>query len=212
MFGHILTKDKRDKNFPISSILPSEDTPLVYKKWKIGEINNQGNSSQCVAYASDLILRSAPKIQQSPGTELLYKESCIIDGLDHSKVSGTTLRAMMKVLQNRNLIRAYYWAKDIEDIAKYLCTVGPLIFGTKWFEGMSKPDDFGFSNITGVEVGNHAYLCYGVDVEKGHLLFANSYGLFWGQNGCFKMRFEEVSWLLKQDGLCVAPQEIDVKF
>ena len=209
MFGHILKKDKRDKNFPISSILPSEDTPLVYKTWKIGEIENQGNSPQCVGYSADLVLRSAPKIQNSPGPDKLYKESCLIDGLDHSKVSGTTLRAMMKVLQSRNLIRGYYWAEDIEDIAKYLCSTGPVIFGTKWFYGMNNPDEFGFLKVWGEELGNHAYVCYGADVEKGHLIFANSYGQFWGQAGCFKMRFEEVSWLLKNDGLCVAPEEID---
>lgn len=209
MFGHILTVDKRDEGYPISSILPSEDTPLIYKKWSIGDVLDQGNTSQCVAYSSDLLLRSAPKKQKSPGPEFIYKECKKIDGIDGA---GTSLRCAMKVLQSKNLIRGYYWAKDIEDIAKYICKVGPVIFGVKWFEKMSDPDEFGFARVGGLEIGHHAFLCYGVDVVNGYLLCANSYGLLWGMNGCFKLRFEEVSWLLNNDGLCVAPQEIDVDF
>lgn len=209
MFGLINKKDFRDEGYKISSILPSEDTPLVYKKWKIGEILDQGRTSKCVAFATDLLLRSAPKIQKSIGYNKIFEESRKVDGLDDNETNGTTIRGAMKVLQSYGYISNYYWAQDLEEIVKYIVTIGPVLAGTNWYSGMSNLDDFNFAKIKGTVEDNHCFLIYGVNVVEGYFMCANSWGLMFGADGCFKLRFEDMNYLLSKGGTVCAPQEID---
>ena len=209
MFGLINKRDERDSDYKISSILPSKDTPLVFKKWKIGEIIDQGKTSACVACAADLLLRSAPKIQKSIGWKKIFEESKLVDNLDDNKSDGTTIRGAMKVLQSHGYLSNYYWAQDLEDVVKYLVEIGPVLAGTKWYSGMTEIDKFGFVSTRGIVEDNHCYLIYGVNVPEGYFLAANSWGLFYGIGGCFKIRFEDFNYLLKNGGSVCAPKEVD---
>jgi hypothetical protein len=75
--------------------------------------------------------------------------------------SGTSVRALFKVLKRIGYVREYRWAYDVETLVQQVLAVGPVVMGTSWFYDMMDPDRWGYIQPTGSSMGGHAWLIIG---------------------------------------------------
>lgn len=90
---------------------------------------------------------------------------------------GSSLSGLAKYLQAQGVIDgAYAWFETPAEITNYLLSgLGPVMFASRWYSSMFKPDAQGFVHATGSIEGGHAYFIFGVDEGKNwHCL--NSWG------------------------------------
>ena len=106
------------------------------------------------------------------------------------------------------MIKNYWWASNVDEVTSALLTLGPVVVGTFWYESMNKFDDKGrISDISGKQIGGHAYLLNGVDTEKGYFRIKNSWGPNWGNNGYGFIKISDFGKLLKNRGsACIATE------
>ncbi len=183
--GRLQTSDYRDRYYPV----PRKSVPsgLRMKFYPTGPILDQGMYPRCVEYAGIQFLRTGPvhnKIEQNPGE--IYHECQLVDEWDGEDYDGTSVRALMKVLQSRGYISEYQWAWDIGTVINHVLTTGPMVVGTDWLSDMFDVRD-GFIRATGYAVGGHAYLIKGINLDHpcpdgslGAFRLVNSWGHAWG--------------------------------
>lgn len=179
---------------------------------------DQGNTSQCVAYSGEQFLMSGPVINKMYKTPAqLYKECQQVDEWPGENYDGTSVRALMKVLQGKKYLTEYKWAFDLPTVVNHLLKVGPVVFGTNWYESMFEADAKGFIRIRqgSYIVGGHAYMVKGVNVTRkcpdgstGALRIINSWGRGWASNGCAWLSFVDAKRLIGETGEAAASTEI----
>ncbi len=214
--GRVYIEDKRDLKFlmkppPLQAILP------VRKYWTIGPILDQGQTSQCVAYSAEQLLRSGPvkNLYYKTPAEL-YAECQLTDEWPGEDYNGTSVRSAMQILRAAGYFSAYNWAFDAETVVRYVLSTGPVILGTNWYFDMFNPDSTGFVTPTGSLAGGHAYMVHGVSRAKvcpdgttGAVLCTNSWSRYWGLDGKFWMSFLTLARLLAEQGEAVTATEIN---
>jgi len=179
--GHRIKADARDKKFPLGALLGGK-TNLVAKFWEPGAVMDQGQTSSCVGHACSLLVSSAPRMQTKPDPFTIYKKARQIDEFADDQ-PGTSVRAGMQTLKNLGLVKSFHWAGSIDDIKQYLCNVGPIVFGTPWYDSMMFPKRNGKLVINGSHGSmGHAYLGIGWDEDFG-IMIQNSYGEIWSSIG-----------------------------
>ena len=125
----------------------------------------------------------------------IYYAAKVIDG-DPGSEEGTYVRSGMKVLQNMKRLAAYARPSNLDDLANWILTKGPVTVGTNWYESMftlgpdhrAQIDESVISPETGKPVaGGHCYLVLGYDPGRASREFEclNSWGSRWGDNGHF---------------------------
>lgn len=208
----IVNLDPKSLDYPAKGVLFAASAPLVSKTWRRPPAYDQGGTSQCVAYSAVGLVRTQPLTALVPlrvrATALpapLYQWCQENDEWPGSEPSyfGTSCLAGIKGLQNLGIIPAYRWGFGTEDTLQMLGHHGPVIIGIRWYQGMFSPDLDGFIEPTGPLVGGHAVELHGVNVKEEYVIGTNSYGRFWGVSGRFKIRFDTLRTLLKQEGECV---------
>lgn len=226
--------DPRNEMFPFASALSEEEqteplTSGMSKTWPLEARLDQGRQGACVGFAWTHELaaeptgwRYAPKFPDGDLTEpaagelfakLVYWDAQRRDiwpGGEYPRASprmlGTSLLAGAKVLQMAGYIRQYRWAFTVEDIARAIAYSGPVVFGTRWFEGMDRPDpDTGAITVDGSPVGGHALAVTGVDVAAEQFYLVNSWGVEWGEHGACRLGFEDMEKLLAMRGEACVP-------
>lgn len=90
--------------------------------------------------------------------------------------NGTSVRAAAKILKELGVIKEYRWANNVTEVANTLLNLGPMVVGTKWYEGMNKPNADGYILATGANQGGHAYVLNGVNTVKKVFRIKNSWG------------------------------------
>lgn len=214
-FGRIESPhDPRDASFPLSAVLPSAPPELKEKYWWAdGWWGDQGSSTQCVAYSWLHLIEDGPVVQDGltgrskPLIEpiKLYKESQIRDPWAGENYPGTSIRSAAKVLKDLGIIKEYRWAQSVSDVVTALLTVGPVAVGTKWYADMNVPQPNGMMRVSGVEMGGHAYVLNGVNLESGTIRMKNSWGKAWGKDGFAFISIRDFQKLLSQGGeACIA--------
>jgi hypothetical protein len=96
---------------------------------------------------------------------------------------GATILATMKAAKKDGLITGYRWAFGVDDVVDTLCSVGPVILGIRWHQGMYRTNPLGLVRVTGPVVGGHCLACVGYDehpVWGPCVLWLNSWGREYG--------------------------------
>lgn len=207
--GLLFSYDERDQDFLMSSPSPGIDD-TVKQSWKVGPILNQGTTSQCVGYAWGQFLQSEPWSESIEGVynpANLYHRTQLADEWpgEEPQYYGTSVRAAAKLLKQEGKIKQYVWGFSVEQVAKFIQETGPVVAGTKWYNGMTQLDPSGFARPISAYEGGHAWLIYGVDAQWETFLAVNSWGNLYGRNGRFFVRFSDLDKLIKEGGqLCSA--------
>jgi C1A family cysteine protease len=196
--GRLHAPDERDKRFLVPRLVTS--TGKRRKLWYAPPVMDQGNTSQCVAYSSTAWLAAGPTTNRMFLSKEEFYELCQKnDEWPGEDYDGTSVRAAMKVMKQLGFIDRYEWAFDVDTVANFVLNVGPMVMGTDWYVGMCDTDRKGYVEISGDNVGGHAWLVYGYDADKinpdgskGAFRCQNSWGKNWGHSGG---RF----WITKRD-------------
>jgi hypothetical protein len=208
--GRLPALDPRDRGFLLQHTKEHALAAKLNRYWRAGEITDQGSTPQCVAYAGEGFLSAGPVVNHPWKTPAdLYLLAQQNDEFPGENYDGTSVRGLFKALQALGYIKSYLWAPDYETAAHHLMAVGPVVFGTNWYDSMFDPDKKGYLTIkpTAQLAGGHAYRIVGVndayknpDGSVGRLRMVNSWGKSWGQNGRAWMSSETVNRLLSEYG------------
>lgn len=188
--------------------------PTKFPGWAPGPILNQGSLSACVAFATVGRHNASPYRARLDYDFALkcYEAGNRIEGnppgTDKGLFATTSIpmaRQMGLISKAHRLMLMRWWhlydGEIISAIADWLqrrpkgkVRTGPLFTAGLWAEGMLNPDNRGFVKFSGKIVGAHAYVLTGVvftSKEDGYIEYANSWGKDWGDEGKFRMRFDE---------------------
>lgn len=211
--GRIEKYDPRDANYPLSAWLPEETFIDEKYWWNGGWWGNQGRTSECVIYSWSHWIEDGPVVQdelrqnEKPlfNVNIFYHKCQLNDNISGTNYNGTTVRAAAKILQKLGVIKEYRWTTSVEEMAKCLLTIGPMVVGTRWYFDMFKPDHKGVIKPTGAPAGGHAYLINGVDYKNKLFRIKNSWGREWGKDGQAFISFNDFQKLLNKGGeACMA--------
>ena len=214
-FGRKHVPDKRDTQFPMHRAVPRR-TKRSSRHWDDKHWwGNQGKTPQCVGYAWAHWLEDAPVVHKRVNPPLLlpkliYRGAQRVDKWGGTNYKGTNIRAGAKVLQMLGLIDEYHWARTLDDVIAAVLDVGPVVVGTDWYVGMTKPKN-GRVRLTGKKQGEHAYLLNGVNLRTKRFRIKNSLGRGWGMNGRAYISFDDFERLLsKRNGEACLATELPV--
>lgn len=217
-FGRLPAIDHRDRRFALPS--KAQYTPTrANRYWYTGPVLNQGDTSQCVAYAGEGLLMAGPVTNKPYQTPFeLYRACQQVDEWPGDDYDGTSVRALMKVFKDVGLISEYNWAADIQSMIEHVLEVGPMVMGTDWYSGMLSVDIRGFVHAEGSLEGGHAYLLPGINLRKrcpdgslGAFRIQNSWDTDWGQKGRAWLSFTDADKLLRAWGEAATPKELKFK-
>ena len=89
-----------------------------------------------------------------------------------------------------NRFSGYYQINSERDAKLNLMQHGPLLIGTRWYNDYAPdPETFIMKHTTNAASGNHALMIYGWN--KDGWLIQNSWGAYWGNQGCAIMPYED---------------------
>lgn len=199
-FGRAFIADSRDYKYRRTKRKGGRKSRI----WDTGIwIGDQGVDPFCVGYAYSHWLHSYP-IRQFLNPDGIYRIAQFLDEWEGENYEGTSVRAGAKVLSQLGFISRYEWAKSSVSLQNALFTVGPVVVGTNWYEGMMEPDENNTIDVTGDIVGGHAYLLYSVNLKTQKYGVKNSWSSDWGENGKCTISFEDFNRLIGEDGeICV---------
>lgn len=215
--GRLLKKDERDRKF----LLPrrAEAANKNSRYWPAQVALDQGATSQCVGYSGYQWLTAFPVSNQPSFTPTdLYHEAQKQDEWPGEDYDGSSVRGCFKALKDKGYVSEYLWADNVEAIVDHLLTIGPVVMGTGWKEGMFMADKSGYiDDIGGKSVGGHAYCLIGANRlkinrggHKGAVRILNSWGPGWASKGRAWLSFTALDELLHQDGEACTATELRV--
>lgn len=214
--GRLIQVDERSAAYPIRALLSSEQlkTPRSYT-WNVGINLDQGAEGACVGFAFAHELAARPVIVSGLTNDYargIYREAQKLDpwpGGEYSgavpNYQGTSVLAGVKAVAAMRHYSEYRWAESELDLRVSLGYKGPVVLGCYWYEGMFESDSSLYIRPTGAIVGGHCILVYGVSVSERYYKLWNSWGAGWGIGGACRVTFDDMAFLLKNDGEAVIP-------
>lgn len=211
--GRIYIPDHRDKNYPLSAILPKKAANITRRMWRSSTFwGNQGETSQCVAYSWLHYIHHGPLYWPGKNPVMepaeVYKQAQEIDEWPGENYEGTSVRAGAEVLKKWGWILEYRWGYSMDELIQAVLHIGPVVVGTDWLTGMFEPDSKGFIRATGWPAGGHAWLIDGIDTKQQYFRLKNSWGRGWALKGQAYISFKDLEYLINQPWaeICLAKE------
>jgi hypothetical protein len=169
---------------------------------------DQGSEGACVGFSFTNLYNSTPVSHRNTDRDAydLYKlAQREYDPWAGDAYEGTSVRAGAMAARARNLIPAFAFTYDLEEIAVWILNKGPVVVGVDWLEGMDDPsrkNDY-YVHPTGAVRGGHAICIDGVRWERDsrdYFRMLNSWGPNWGMGGRCRITVGELGDLLRRQG------------
>lgn len=205
------------QNKPVMAIIGGQQQPVTVN-WGIpdGEpVLNQGQQGACVGFGVTNELRFNPVpvmgLDATFAREKIYWPAQRGDQWEGGSYEGanpfyegTSVRAGLEAAQELGFVGEYRASNNESEMALAM-TLGPVIIGVDWYEGMFKPDRRGYIRPTGAKVGGHCCLVRGINVTRGpagsgYYTIYNSWGPDWGDHGTAKIRRKDMAQLIDDGG------------
>lgn len=192
--------------------LPSP-TPAS-KTWNDLRQLDQIDTGHCVAFAWAQWGNTEPieDVYTNQDAHDIYYQCKIVDG-EPGQENGSMIRSGAVVMQASPHFKLtnYVFAANVEEIAAWVLTHGPVVVGSNFYQGMHDPDPTnGIVTLTGRLLGGHAYVVDGYDAGTTLFRVQNSWGVNWGLNGYFFIFAKDLQRLLTEQGDACAALEIGV--
>lgn len=204
--------DEKSREYPARGVLFDPDAEVRSRYWDRPQAYNQLRTSQCVAFSTKGICNTDPmRAGKDPAAlaaidpKRIYDLAQTIDPWPGTAYNGTSTLAGMKAAHQLGLIPGYRWCFGLDDVVKTLSHHGPVAVGVTWWQSMFQPGYQGMLVVdkAGGNSGGHCVELHGVDVEAQAVVGTNSWGTGWGHGGGFRMRFEDLDMLLRENGEAV---------
>lgn len=224
--------DDASKSYTVRDYLTAHPRTAVQRRRSIivGPTLDQGNIGGCTGFSISHAMGSSPvcdhKVTDASAIQWYYdnQQNDAEPGGEYPGAtphySGSTVLASMKTLQQLNFIAEYRWIgagsgslmSDLEQTLKY---VGPVCFGTNWYNSMftAQPNGLLEVDTTSGIAGGHAYCIHnwvhkklaGTAKAADYLIMQQSWGTGWGtqwrqQGGFAYMLVESAEALLTEQG------------
>lgn len=210
--------DPRNRGFAVAPYV--RGTARKKTLWHIPKILplDQGREGACVGFgwSAELAVGPIELPVSNASAQQLYLGARAIDKLEGAQyASGASVLAGAKYAHKRGWISGYRWAFTVDDIIDTVCSTGPVVMGTDWYDGMYQTAPDGRITVNGPLVGGHCWLISGYipveDAVKMNLgaaaLFemVNSWGRSFGVGGVAYIRVADVQRLMASQGeACIA--------
>jgi hypothetical protein len=208
--------DARSLTFMVENKVEEMGRPLRSQEWeRVLAILDQGDLGSCTGNAGAGALGTQPffgavgqDVLPSPDDGEAAEEFAVQLYADATKVdgypgvyppddTGSSGLAICKVLKSRGTIRGYRWARTAYGLLQLLQS-GPVLQGMPWYNAFFEPDSDGFIDSnhawpsSGV-AGGHEVEAIGVELDTqdafdSAIIYDNSWGAGWGEEGRFRMR------------------------
>jgi hypothetical protein len=221
--------DTRD--WRLAAISPGMAAPLeltstsrVSRSWRAGPLTDQGQTPMCVGYGWFDLLTCGPvrnPAKTDPKPQDIYALAQQLDEWPGTNYDGSSVRGGAKAVQQMGFVTNYAFAQTVREVANYILTTSPCVFGTVWTPKMETP--FLYGGVDWIEPDSgpvdkynegHCYLVRGVDLTKhcpdstiGAIEIRNSWGP-WGHNGDVWISLNFADILLRAQGEACCPVEI----
>lgn len=226
--------DERSRSFParagIAKLLP---VIKRNKLWRVGPILDQGYEGACVGFGWTAEALATPvavdlnrvraDIPRDPEqfARHVYRAAQKIDEWEGESYEGTSVLAGAKVMTGFGLLKEYRWSFSIEDVLYSVLRRGPVVIGIWWYESMYDAPN-GILKAYGEVVGGHCLTVVGFlrpgasfkladgsvlknTLDQDGFILQNSWGKDWGVNGLAVISWNDLKWLLADQGeACVA--------
>lgn len=206
--------DERDHNYLTRQLVGRRSlrTLRPYRYWTPRITLDQGRYPRCVGYRWKTLLVNSPvprPAEEPPTADAIYSAAQRLDSWPGEDYDGTSTRAGARACVAAGKIREYRWVFTMDDLFNWLDAYGPVIVGTEWYAGMSRPDEKGFIHPTGGYQGGHCHGITGYNLAERKLRQHNNWGLDWGDNGKSWISFDEFEYLfLERGGEVCTPTEV----
>lgn len=176
---------------------------------------DQGQEGACTGFGEEHVQALSPYPQ--PTSDTLAREVYYLarrhDEWEGEDYEGSSVNGAMRAARELGRVKAWKWARTVEEAAHGLSYHGAGEAGTWWHQGMVYPDVDGHVHPTGPEVGGHAYALAGFEwahnPRVGRMMrrywIDNSWGSSWGRDGGAWIWEDELGTLLGRQGELAFP-------
>lgn len=215
--GRLVQFDERSRSFPLTAH-PRLATQLATKTWRLPVRLDQKQTPDCTGFsrAHDLAASPAPARGMTAAVaRQIYDLAQTLDEWEGTDYDGSSVLGAVKAAVQLGYVGEYRWAgvnpstSAIDDVLRALSSLGPVVLGINWLEGMFEPRWDGTLDCSGEASGGHAIVARSVLLPRsgrirvtrsfaGHgrtvgfaatepyVALANSWGPDWGVLGeCF---------------------------
>ncbi len=214
--GRNMWLDGRSLAHMVENSVAEMGKPISSKRWEREiPILDQGQLGSCTGNAGTGALGTQPFFDEVGKGALvppddveslekfavqLYSDATVVDGYPGAYPpddTGSSGLAICKVLKHRGTIKGYRFARTAYGFVQLLQR-GPVLQGMPWYEAFFEPDPHGFIDAdakwsSSALAGGHEVEAIGIEVDPDDafnsvVLYANSWGANWGDQGYFRMR------------------------